>query len=164
MDTHDIKQLLLRDLDALDRELRAYPDAAAIWRPVPGIPNVGGTLALHLCGNLRHFVGTLLGGTGYVRDRDAEFSRRDVPVAALLAEVAATRVDVAATLDSLDDAALDATYPIEIAGKRLRTGLFLTHLTTHLAFHLGQADYHRRAVTGNPAGVGAVGIPKPEAA
>jgi hypothetical protein len=39
------------------------------------------------------------------------------------------------------------------------TGLFLTHLVAHLAYHLGQIDYHRRLVTGQTDGVGAVSIP-----
>src|SRR3954447_11713730 len=80
-----------RELRTLGRELEAYPEEHLIWRAVPGIPNSGGTLALHLAGNVQHYIGAQLGHTGYVRDRPAEFARRDVPRAELLEEVETAR-------------------------------------------------------------------------
>src|SRR6187551_3396600 len=69
-----IRAVLRRDLATLRRELDLYADDAGPWREVPGLANCGGTLALHLAGNLRHFVGARLGTSGYVRDRTAEFA------------------------------------------------------------------------------------------
>ena len=40
------------------------------------ISNSGGNLALHLIGNINHFFGANLGGTGFVRKRDLEFSNK----------------------------------------------------------------------------------------
>jgi hypothetical protein len=71
----DLLVLFRRDLDALAREVALFPDDEALWRKVPGIANAGGNLALHVAGNLRHFVGAMLGDTGYMRDREAEFGR-----------------------------------------------------------------------------------------
>src|SRR4029077_19219374 len=82
-----ISAIMARDLRALRRELEAYADERDIWRIQPGISNSAGNLALHLTGNLQYFIGTVLGGTGYVRDRDAEFNRRDVSRAELLRQV-----------------------------------------------------------------------------
>src|SRR2546428_12899647 len=82
-----IAAILRRDLGALRREIEAYADERDIWRVAPGISNCAGTLALHLAGNIQCFVGAVLGGTGYVRDRDAEFARRDVPRAELLRDI-----------------------------------------------------------------------------
>ncbi|HEX2719050.1 MAG TPA: hypothetical protein VHM67_15380, partial [Gemmatimonadaceae bacterium] len=82
-----IQHILTRELLALRRGIEAYPDDASVWRPMPGIANVGGTLALHIAGNLQHFIGAVLGGTGYVRDRDAEFARRDVSRDEILREI-----------------------------------------------------------------------------
>src|SRR5256885_16646439 len=82
-----IAAILSRDLRALRREIEAYGDERDLWRAAPGISNGGGTLALHLAGNIQFFVGTVLGGTGYVRDRAAEFGRRDVPRTELLREI-----------------------------------------------------------------------------
>lgn len=152
----DVAALMDRDLRTLRRELEAYPDERQIWKEVPGLPNTAGTLALHLAGNLQHYIGARWGGTGYVRDRDAEFARRGVPRAELVAEVERARAAVAAGLAAIDGDALDADYPETIAQLRIRTGEYLLHLSVHLAYHLGQLDFHRRMVTGNPGGVDAL--------
>jgi uncharacterized damage-inducible protein DinB len=118
-----------------------------VWREAPGIGNPGGTLVLHLVGNLRHFVGATLGGTGYVRDRDAEFSTRGTPRAELLRLVDATLHDVGSTLQKLDDGILSRPYPVPALGREDSTGFFLVHLTQHLTYHLGQVNYHRRILS-----------------
>jgi hypothetical protein len=147
-----------RELRAVRREVEAYPDDDALWRAVPGVPNVGGTLALHLAGNIRHYIGAQLGGTGYVRDRPREFAARDVPRAELLAALDEA-IDVAArVLPTVDAAALAREYPERFAGRAFTTAAFLLHTGLHLAYHLGQLDYHRRAVTGDAAGVGALAM------
>jgi hypothetical protein len=150
----DLAAQLDRDLRGLRRQLEAYPDERLLWQVVPGLSNTAGTLALHLAGNLQHYVGALWGGTGYVRNRDAEFARRDVPRAELLAEVERARAAVAAGLAAVRAEDLEATFPERIAGCGVRTGDFLVHCAAHVAYHLGQMDTHRRLVTGNGAGVG----------
>jgi hypothetical protein len=152
----EISRLLARELATLRDELLAYPDERAIWSVPKGVPNSAGNLALHLTGNLRWFIGAQLGATGYVRDRDAEFSRRDVPRAELIAQVEAAADEVTRALAALDPSALDAQYPLEVGGIRLTTGRFLLHLEGHFAYHLGQLDYHRRVVTGIGTSVGAL--------
>lgn len=148
--------ILARDLRALRREVEAYPDDASLWQQPASVPNSAGTLVLHLSGNLRFFIGTQLGATGYVRDRDAEFSRRDLSRTELLSEIDAAARAVAETLGRLGDADLAAPFPVPIGQVRVNTMDFLLHLATHLTYHLGQIDYHRRAVVGSPAGVSAV--------
>ena len=101
-------------------------------------------------------MGAVLGRTGYVRDRDAEFSRRNVPRSELLRELGTAIEVVERVLGSLPATALDGWYPLPVAKRRIRTDEFLVHLATHLAYHVGQADYHRRAVTGENQGVNAV--------
>lgn len=151
-----IATILDRDLGALRREVEAYPEERELWRAVPGVVNVAGTLVLHLTGNLQHFIGARLAGTGYVRDRAAEFARRNVPRSELLREIEAARTAVKAGLADLSESRLAAEFPEIIAGSRLATGEYLVHLVTHFAYHLGQIDYHRRVVTGNESGVGAM--------
>jgi uncharacterized damage-inducible protein DinB len=151
-----VAAILDRDLRTLRRELEAYPDEHQIWQTVPGLPNSGGTLALHLAGNLQHYIGARFGGTGYVRNRDAEFSRRDVPRAELVAEVERARTAVAAALPRLTADSLEQDYPEPIADAHIRTDEYLVHLCAHFTYHLGQLDSHRRVVTANPAGVGAL--------
>jgi uncharacterized damage-inducible protein DinB len=153
-----IRRCILRDLGTFEVELAAYPDDASVWTMHPQIPNVAGTLTLHAAGNLRHFIGATLGATGYVRDREAEFSTRNLPRRELLVLLHAARDEVDATLRTLSPARLEEHYPLEIGGTTLSTGQMLVHLATHLSYHLGQADIHRRVVTFNPKGVGAVGV------
>lgn len=151
-----VAAILDRDLRTLRREVEAYPEERALWQQVPGISNVGGTLALHLAGNLQHYIGARLGQTGYVRDRTAEFSRRDVPRSELLSQIEAARTAVEAVLSGAQQPDVNADYPETIAGSRVTTGDYLIHLATHFAYHLGQIDYHRRVVTGVAVAVDAV--------
>jgi uncharacterized damage-inducible protein DinB len=154
----DLTRLFVRDLEALGRELELFPADAGVWQTVPGTTNSAGTLALHVCGGLRHFVGAVLGQTGYVRDRDAEFSQRGLPRAALLAEIGRTADVIRQVVPGLPPEVLEAPYPMPINGITLSTRRFLIHLATHAAFHLGQAGYLRRALTGEAAISGAVAI------
>ncbi len=153
-----IEGVLARDLRTLHREVEAYPSERDLWRPVPGVSNTAGTLVLHLAGNLQHFVGAVLCGSGYVRDRDAEFSRRDVARAELLQLIDRALGVVEGTLPSVPASRLTEPYPQPIGGSTVMTGDFLLHLATHLAYHLGQLDYHRRVVTGEGGKIGAVSV------
>ena len=145
-----------RDLRTLAREVEGYADERQLWQPVPGMSNTAGTLVLHLAGNLRHFLGARLGGTGYVRDRAAEFARRDVSRTDLLAEIEAARSEITRSFAGLDNGSLPLRYPDVVADHHVDTEEYLLHLLTHFAYHLGQLDTHRRIVTGAASGVGAV--------
>jgi hypothetical protein len=144
-----IALLLTRELDSFQRELQLFPDDASVWRTVPGVLNSAGTLALHVSGNLLYFVGAVLGASGYVRDRTREFAQRDVPRASLLTGLVDARAAVTTVVPGLTDDDLSKLYPATVGGVQVATGLFLLHLSGHLAFHLGQAGYLRRIVTGD---------------
>jgi len=158
MQADDLRAVMVRDLHDLVREVQAYPDDASPWRPVPGLANSGGTLVLHLAGNIRHFIGALLGGSGYVRDREAEFGRRDVPRAELVAEVEKAVADVERVMPTLSTAMLAADFPVPMAGRTFTTARWLSHLVSHLAYHLGQVDYHRRMVAPASGTAGTMGL------
>jgi hypothetical protein len=159
MNVEYLRRVLIRDASTLRDELLAYPQEHQIWATPSGTRNSAGTLALHLAGNLRHFVGAQFGSTGYVRHRDAEFSRRDVPRAELLTECDAALDALTRGFAALTDEALSKPFPVELAGATLPTGLALLHMATHLAYHLGQIDYHRRLVTGAFGEVKALPVP-----
>lgn len=158
----DLLVLFRRDLRCLMREIEAFPDDATLWRTLPGIANSAGNLALHVTGNLRHFVGTVLGGTGYLRQRDLEFATREGTRAEVVAGLEAALADVAAGLPTLTTEALAAPYPVAVGGHRPPTGLWLMHLEAHLVFHLGQAGYLRRALTGVAGATRPMEMPDPE--
>jgi hypothetical protein len=144
----DLMCLFDRELSLLERELTLYPTDDSLWKLVPGLSNSGGNLAMHLLGNLRHFIGSQLGNTGYVRTRELEFATRSGTREALLQEVRITAQEVRDTLTRLDPRRLAEPFPIVVGPGRPLTSLFLLHLMTHLGFHLGQLDYHRRVITG----------------
>jgi hypothetical protein len=142
----ELKTLLLRDLAALRREVELYPDDASLWRALPGITNTGGNLALHLAGNLQFLIGEQVGHSGYVRDRDWEFTVRDLPRTRILQEIDAAAKAVDGALTAMDPAALDLEFPLPMGGQRLGTRQFLLNLCAHLGYHLGQLNYHRRLI------------------
>jgi len=144
-----LTELYARDLNKLKTEIEQYKNEADLWIKPGDVPNSAGNLCLHLNGNLQHFFGAVLGGTDYVRDRDAEFSATGVSRDKMLADVDTTLDVVKSTLANLDDEDFDSTYPIEVFGGPIKTGFFLTHLATHLDWHLGQINYHRRLLSGS---------------
>src|SRR5438445_7876029 len=119
-------QLYERDLAKLKTEIELYTNEADLWKKPGDVPNSAGNLCLHLNGNLQHFFGAVLGGTGYVRDRDAEFSSTGVSRDKMLADVDTTLDVVKSTLAKLNDDDFAATYPIEVFGAPIKTGFFLT--------------------------------------
>jgi hypothetical protein len=156
MTPSDLGAIISRELRAFERELAAYGSDEQVWEEVPFLPNSAGTLALHAAGNLLHFIGGVLGGIGYVRDRDREFNARGVSRAELIAGLRQADAAVRATLETFPAERLADPYPLPVANRRQVTEVFLTHLAVHLAYHLGQVDFHRRIVSGEAAGVGAV--------
>ena len=139
-----LQTLFKRDLGNLKKEIAAYENEANIWIIDKKITNCGGNLCLHLVGNLNHFIGTLLGNTDYVRQRELEFSLKNVPRASLIQQVEETMEMIEKVLDQLSEADLAKEYPIIVFKQKMSTEFFLVHLTTHLTYHTGQINYHRR--------------------
>lgn len=139
-----VLEFLHRDLSKLSQEINSYQSETNLWSIEGEIKNSAGNLTLHLCGNLQHFIGTVLGKTKYIRNREAEFSTKGLSKKSLLKEIETTLHSVSQTLSSFDSATLNQIYPIEVFGKPMTTGYFLIHLAGHLNYHLGQVNYHRR--------------------
>jgi hypothetical protein len=145
--TDGLRTLLIRELDGFAREVELFPSDDLLWQTVPGVTNSAGNLALHVCGNLQHFIGAILGGTGYVRNRDVEFGTRGGTRADVVREIRTTIAVVDRVLSMLPDEALERDYPEPVHGLTLPAHRFLLHLSAHLAHHLGQAGYLRRILT-----------------
>ena len=139
-----ISQLYERDLDKLLQELKAYKNEENLWLIDGEIANSGGNLVLHLCGNLRHFIGAMLGGTSFIRQRDDEFALKDVKRSELVSQIKQTKKSVLETLAELPEEKLVEVYPVNVFGKEMTTLHFLHHLYGHLNYHMGQLNYHRR--------------------
>lgn len=144
--TETLTQLFERDLKRLANEISLYKDESHIWTVQKDISNSAGNLCLHLLGNLNHFIGATLGHTGYVRLRDDEFSLKNIPRQDLLLNISNCLIIVTETLQKLPEEDLAADFPIEVFGKKDSTEYMLIHLATHLSYHLGQINYHRRLI------------------
>lgn len=145
---YDLQEFYARDLRKLREEINLYPDEKLLWETRPGIANSAGNLCLHLLGNLNHFIGATLGHTGYVRQRDLEFSTRDVPRVQLNAQIDALLPVIDQVFEQLTATDYDQSYPLEKNGRTVSTGHMLLHLLAHLSYHLGQVNYHRRLLAG----------------
>jgi len=142
--TESLKSLFTRDLNKLKIEIEAYQNEDVIWKIDKNILNSAGNLTLHLVGNINHFVGAVLGNSGYIRNRELEFSLKDIPRAELIQQVESTIQIVNSSLEKLSAEDFAKEYPIEPLGYPMTTEYFLIHLFGHLSYHLGQINYHRR--------------------
>jgi uncharacterized damage-inducible protein DinB len=149
--TTDLRQVAqaaqIAELESLHdgiRELAGPLSEQRFWTKPLDPGNSVGHLVLHLTGNLNHFVGAQLGGTGYVREREREFTETHVPgkseALAQLAEAVATFRRVVGGLSAEQ---LAAPHPETRLGNGLQA---LVHLVAHFALHRGQISYIVRLV------------------
>ena len=124
------------------RELVQPLADAQLWKKPIEPGNSIGHLILHLTGNLNHFVGGQLGGSGYVRDREREFTETNPPdKATLLANLEAAVATFRRVVNGLSAEQLAAPHPEKRFGSVVQT---LVHLVAHFALHRGQISYLAR--------------------
>ena len=142
-----VRSALAGELEALRDQVRGLAEPLSeqeFWtRPLePG--NSVGHLVLHLTGNLSHFVGAQLGGTGYVRDREREFTEAQPPAKAeALARLDAAVATFRRVVEGLSAERLAAPHPEARLGTVFNA---LVHLVSHFALHRGQMSYIARLV------------------
>ncbi len=139
-------EIFERDLNKLKDEINLYKDDNSLWIIKHGISNSAGNLCLHLLGNLNHFIGAVLGKTGYVRDRENEFTAKNISAKTLINYIENTIEIVKHTLEKLSDEDLAKDYPEQKHDKSVKTDFMLIHLLTHINYHLGQINYLRRLI------------------
>lgn len=144
MITQVLNSIIKRELLKLRTEIESYHDESNLWRIEKNIANSAGNLCLHLVGNLNTYIGATLGQTGYVRDRDAEFALKNIPRKDLIQKIDDTIRVIDQVLPTLTSAQLESEYPIIVLKEPTSTEFFLVHLASHLTYHLGQINYHRR--------------------
>ncbi len=142
-----LRQIFSRDLNKLKSEIELYKNETDIWIIAKEIKNSAGTLVLHLTGNMQHFIGAILGKTGYKRDRESEFTIRNISKSDLLKSISETTEIVDKTLSLLPEEKFFENYPEEFLGGTASIDFVLIHLAAHLNYHLGQINYHRRLLT-----------------
>ncbi len=139
-------EILERDLNKLKIEISSYENESRLWLIEKDIKNSGGNLCLHLIGNLKQFIGNVLGNIAYTRNRDDEFGKKNIPRKDLISEIEETKEVVITSLKKLVDSDFEKIYPVNVFNKEMTTGFFLISLSAHLNYHLGQINYHRRII------------------
>jgi hypothetical protein len=142
----DLIKIYERDLDRLKLEIELFNNESKLWSITGSVKNSAGNLSLHLVGNLKTYIGKNLGQIHYVRDRDAEFSLKNVPKQSLLEQIEETKTIVLSSLEKLNTEDFSSTYPENVFGYEMTNGFFLLHLAAHLSYHLGQINYIRRVL------------------
>ena len=139
-----VKQLYIENLHALRNEISSYKNEADIWKLSGDIKNPPGNLCLHICGNLNFYFGFALGNTGFQRNRDLEFTKKGVSRDELIHQIDKTKEVVSKVLDNLRIEDYGKAFPVDYMEVRTTIGYEVHRLLAHLAYHLGQINYHRR--------------------
>jgi hypothetical protein len=142
----NITNFFERDLDKLKEEINLFNNEQDIWKVKEGITNSAGNLTTHLLGNLNHFIGKTLGHTDYVRQRDEEFSVKNIPREKLISDINSVKETIKNTLHNLSEEDLQKEFPVKIQEQTFSTQNMLIFLLAHFNYHLGQVNYLRRMV------------------
>lgn len=114
-----------------------------IWWRAHENTNSIGNLVLHLCGNVRQWIVSGLGGEKDRRLRPAEFSRRlPLPKDQLLEKLETTVAEATRVLDSLNEEDLATTRRIQVYDVTALQAVL--HVVEHFAYHTGQIIYITR--------------------
>ena len=142
----DFTTFLTRGIDTIISELQQYPNEAAVWKLDGEIKNTAGNLALHLTGSLNHFIGAVMAGNGYVRNREAEFSETNVSRDKIIAGLVNTKEMIQNFISGQTPEFYTAIFPLPTFGDNRTNHYVLLQMVAHLNYHLGQINYHRRLI------------------
>ncbi|MGK0365309.1 MAG: putative damage-inducible protein DinB [Saprospiraceae bacterium] len=115
-----------------------------IWYKPNANSNSVGNIVLHLCGNVRQWIGTGLGKLPTVRQRDEEFSTKGgltkKEILEKLKQLQKMSEDVLSKVTPKD---LLAVHNVQVYQE---TGLsILVHVTEHFSYHVGQITFFVKA-------------------
>jgi len=133
-----------RDIRKLIGEVNLFTNEENLWRTKGSVKNASGNLVLHIIGGLNYLIGATLAQTGYVRDRDREFTRKDVERKDLVAQLEELIPMINKTMNALTHEHMEAEYPLIFDNMKVPTSYVLLQLLLHLNYHLGQVNYLRR--------------------
>ncbi|MBB6129735.1 DinB family protein [Mucilaginibacter lappiensis] len=133
-----------RDLRKLIEEVNLFKNEEDLWRTQGTVKNSAGNLVLHLIGGLNHLIGATLAQSGYVRNRDLEFSSRGVKREELVADLEKLILMINRAINGFTPEQMEAEYPGFFDKPNTSVSYVLVQLLAHLNYHLGQVNYIRR--------------------
>jgi uncharacterized damage-inducible protein DinB len=126
-------------LPRIVRCLQLLTEKEIWWRP-NGASNAAGNIVLHLCGNLRQWVISGLGGAPDVRERDLEFSERNpIPRRKLIRQLKTAVGEACEVIDGMSAESMLREFTIQ--GFRVSGLVAIVHVYEHFAYHAGQMTY-----------------------
>lgn len=131
-------------LQQLKNELALFKDEKLLWNTLPGVSNSSGNLTLHLIGNLNHFIGANMNNSGFIRNRENEFSQKNASRKALVDEIDKLTLLIPETLLKKNESWKNEKFPLEFMNETRSNEYILVQMLTHLNYHLGQINYLRR--------------------
>lgn len=137
-------EIFQRDLSKWKEEILAFKNEEDLWKIKGDLKNSAGNLTLHITGNLNHFIGAHIGNTGYIREREKEFSDKNIPRDVMIKNLKRATEMVKDVLLKLNDNDLQKIFPIDTFGKNKNIHFVLVQLVSHLNYHLGQVNSLRR--------------------
>jgi hypothetical protein len=146
VETIEIANFYQRDIQRVIDEINLFKDDSNIWKTCGSLNNSSGNLVLHLLGGLNFLIGTNLGNTNYIRNRDLEFKLKDVDKAPLVEQLTDLSLMINRTLGSLTKEQLENPFPIFFDKENATINYVLVQLLLHLNYHLGQINYLRRTL------------------
>jgi hypothetical protein len=146
MTNSEIASLYERDLRKLIEEISSFKSEENLWKTHGSIKNSSGNLALHIIGGLNYLIGATLSNTGYIRDRDREFTDKGIDRKLIIEQLSALIPMIKNTVNQLTSDKMLAAYPRFFDKENATNSYVLTQLLLHLNYHLGQVNYLRRAL------------------
>ncbi len=133
-----------RDIRKLIEEVNLFKNEGDLWRTQGSVKNSSGNLVLHIVGGTNYLIGATLAHTGYIRNRDQEFIRKDVARKDLVVQLEELIQMISKTLNGLTPEEMEAEFPVFFDKPKTSTSYVLIQLLAHLNYHLGQVNYLRR--------------------
>ncbi|HET8963143.1 MAG TPA: DUF1572 family protein [Chitinophagales bacterium] len=142
----DFTTILSQGIDKIISELNQYENEMDIWEIDGEIKNSAGNLAIHLSGSINYFIGAVMAKNGYVRNRDAEFSEKNISREKMISELNTTKTMMEEFISQQDADFYNAIFPLQTFGENRSNHYALMIMAVHLNYHLGQINYHRRLI------------------
>ncbi len=139
--------LYSREIDKLKNEILAFESDELLWRTPEAHVIAAGNHCLYIAGSLQHFIGNIIGDSGYIRNKEAEMKAKNVPRERLLEEIENTKQVVVDTLEQVSKTELQKQFPTNEFEEPVTTEFYLIHLLKNLSFHLGQISLLRQLVS-----------------
>lgn len=138
--------LYRREIEKLRNEILSFEADEQLWKHYEGNTSAG-NLCLYITGNLQHYIGSLIGDSGYIRNKEAEMKAKNLSRERLIEEIDNTRDVVINTLEEVSKTDLQKIFQTTEFEEPVTTEYYLIHLLRTVSFCLGQIRFHHQLVS-----------------